>query len=165
MTTRAPAVLEKKHGLRVPLSRRRTEFHAIHEKPTQNHLVVPANHEKPENIFCREFFSASRRTGSDAMKRFAQLLIALDLLGIYRDATALLFRLLVMFWGFTLKNRIWHISLLHDNWSKSIFLENKLVINFDFRQGAKNQVIWSTRCTVMAKYISIYFDIFYKKLV
>ena len=34
-----------------------------------------------------EFFSASRRTGSDAMKRFAQLLIALDLLGKYRDAT------------------------------------------------------------------------------
>ena len=27
-----------------------------------------------------------------------------------------------------------------------------------------NQVIWTTRCKVMAKYISIYFDIFYKKL-
>ena len=29
----------------------------------------------------------------------------------------------------------------------------------------KNQVIWTTRCKVMAKYISIYFDTFYKKLV
>ena len=29
----------------------------------------------------------------------------------------------------------------------------------------KNQVIWTTRCKVMAKYISIYFDIFYEKLV
>ena len=27
-----------------------------------------------------------------------------------------------------------------------------------------NQVIWTTRCKVMAKYISIYFDIFYEKL-
>ena len=26
---------------------------------------------------------------------------------------------------------------------------------------AKNQVIWTTRCKIMAKYISIYFDIFY----
>ena len=29
----------------------------------------------------------------------------------------------------------------------------------------KHQVIWTTRCKVMAKYISIYFGIFYKKLV
>ena len=28
----------------------------------------------------------------------------------------------------------------------------------------KNQVIWTNRCKVMAKYISIYFDIFYEKL-
>ena len=32
-----------------------------------------------------------------------------------------------------------------------------MVINFDFRNGAKK--------SVMAKYISIYFNIFYKKLV
>ena len=29
----------------------------------------------------------------------------------------------------------------------------------------KNQVIWTIRCKVMAKYISIYFKIFYEKLV
>ena len=29
----------------------------------------------------------------------------------------------------------------------------------------KNQVIWTTPCKVMVKYISIYFDIFYEKLV
>ena len=29
----------------------------------------------------------------------------------------------------------------------------------------KNQVIWTTRCKVMAKYISIYFDVFHQKLV
>ena len=29
----------------------------------------------------------------------------------------------------------------------------------------KNQVIWTTHCKVMAKYISIYFDMFYEKLV
>ena len=46
-----------------------------------------------------------------------------------------------------------------------LFLENKVVINFDFRYGAKKQVIWTTSCKVMAKYISIYFDIFYEKLV
>ena len=28
----------------------------------------------------------------------------------------------------------------------------------------KNQVIWTTRCKVMAKYISIYFDIFQQNL-
>ena len=28
----------------------------------------------------------------------------------------------------------------------------------------KNQVIWTTRCKVVAKYISIYFDIFQQKL-
>jgi len=28
---------------------------------------------------------------------------------------------------------------------------------------SKNQIIWTTRCKVMAKYISIYFDIFQQK--
>ena len=31
-----------------------------------------------------------------------------------------------------------------------IFLDNKVVINFDFRHGAKNQVIWTTRYIVTA---------------
>ena len=57
------------------------------------------------------------------------------------------------------------VKNLSNGWSKSIVLENKVVIiNFDFRNGAKDQVIWTTRCKVMAKYISIYFDIFYEKL-
>ena len=46
---------------------------------------------------------------------------------------------------------------LGNGWSKSIVIENEVVINFYFRHGAKNQVIWTTRCKVMAKYISIYF--------
>ena len=54
---------------------------------------------------------------------------------------------------------------LGNGWSKSIVIENEVVINFYFRHGAKNQVIWTTRCKVMAKYISIYFDIFQQKLV
>ena len=45
---------------------------------------------------------------------------------------------------------------LGNGWSKSIVIENEVVINFYFRHGAKNQVIWTTRCKVMAKYISIY---------
>ena len=76
----------KKHGLRVPLQQEEDRV-PCHERPTQNHLVLPGNHDKPQNIIGREFFSASRRTGSDAMKWLAQLLIALDLLGKYRDAT------------------------------------------------------------------------------
>ena len=52
------------------------------------------------------------------------------------------------------------VKNLGNGWSKSIVLEDKVVINFDF-----GQVIWTTRCKVMAKYISTYFDIFYKKLV
>ena len=39
------------------------------------------------------------------------------------------------------------------------FLENKVVLNFDFRHRAKNQVISTTRCKELAKCISIYFDI------
>ena len=35
-------------------------------------------------------------------------------------------------------------------WSKSFFLENKVVINFNFRHGAKNQVNQATRSRVMA---------------
>ena len=33
------------------------------------------------------------------------------------------------------------------------FFESKVVINIDFRNGAKNQVIWTTQCKVIAKYL------------
>ena len=35
---------------------------------------------------------------------------------------------------------------------------------FHYKLEPKSQVTWTTRCKAMAKYISIYFDIFYKKL-
>ena len=49
-----------------------------------------------------------------------------------------------------------------EGWSKSIVLENKIAIKFDFRHGAKKSA--ATPCKVVAKYISIYFDTFYEKL-
>ena len=36
---------------------------------------------------------------------------------------------------------------------------------FHYKLEPKSQVTWTTRCKAMAKYISIYFDIFHKKLV
>ena len=42
------------------------------------------------------------------------------------------------------------VKNLGNGWSKSIVLENKVVINFDFRHGAKNQVTRATRSGVMA---------------
>ena len=51
------------------------------------------------------------------------------------------------------------VKNLGNCWSKLFVLENKVVLNFDFRQRAKNQVISTTRCKELAKCISIYFDI------
>ena len=34
-----------------------------------------------------------------------------------------------------------------------------------FRLGTRTLVIWTTRCKVIAKYLSIYFEIFYERLV
>ena len=62
---------------------RRTEFHAM-KNQSKTIWFFPQIMKTTKRD---EFFSASRRTGSDALKRFAQLLIALDLLGKYRDAT------------------------------------------------------------------------------
>ena len=39
---------------------------------------------------------------------------------------------------------------LGNGWSKSIVLENKVVLNFDFRHGAKNQVNRATHLGAMA---------------
>ena len=61
----------------------------------------------------------------------------------------LLFRLLVKLWG----------EFLGNGWSKSIVLD--LILGME----PKNQVIWTTRCKVIAKYLSIYFEIFYERLV
>ena len=42
------------------------------------------------------------------------------------------------------------VKNLGNGWSKSIVLENKVVINFDFLGAEpKNQVIWTIRCKVM----------------
>ena len=57
------------------------------------------------------------------------------------------------------------VKNLGNSWSKSIVLENKVAINFILGMEPKNQVIWTTRCRVMAKYTSIHFDIFRQKLV
>jgi len=43
-----------------------------------------------------------------------------------------------------------------------LFLENKMAITFDFKHEAKKLV--ATRCKVMAKNISIYFDTIYETL-
>ena len=51
------------------------------------------------------------------------------------------------------------VKNLSNGWSKSIVLENKVVLNFDFRHRAKNQVISTTQCKELAKCISIYFDV------
>ena len=51
---------------------------------------------------------------------------------------------------------------LGNGWSKSIVLENKVVLNFDFRHGAKKS---GHLDHLLQSYGQIYFDIFYEKLV
>ena len=53
------------------------------------------------------------------------------------------------------------VKNLSNGWSKSIVLENKVVLNFDFRHGAKNQVISTTSCKELAKCILYFFKIYF----
>ena len=54
------------------------------------------------------------------------------------------------------------VKNLGDGWLKSIVVENKVVLNFDFRNGAKRS---GHLDHLLQSYGQIYFDIFQEKLV
>ena len=57
------------------------------------------------------------------------------------------------------------VTNLGNGWSKSIVLENKVVISFDFRHGAKKSGHLDHPLQGYAKYFSTYFNTFDEKLV